>query len=407
VTLARPALELQRCEEYVCLCTGAKQAFDEMSPMKTVKMLGQRSWRLQSDSVDTYVTCLGGMVGPTAFSLKGKVVRPYAVAPWAEEKPTPAVTPQQRAMRGDFFCLPFGFDRHPYRGERHPPAGEAAHGEWRFDGLTRDSDRTTLRLSFATRIRRGLITKEVTVANGQTALYQRHTITGMRGLMDYGHHAMLRFPPEEGSGRVSTSRLLFGQVRPGPSEIPAKGGYSCLKPGVRFSSLQHVPLANGGYTDISVFPAREGFDDVVILASDPSLPLAWTAATFPGQKFVWFSLKDPKELSMSLFWMSNGGKHYAPWNGRQKHVMALEEIMGLPMGLTASIAPNLFSRAGVATKKMMNPNVPTVVRSIHGVASIPAGFDAVASLRSAPGGVELRSKSGRLARAEVDLDFLA
>jgi hypothetical protein len=347
------------------------------------------------------------MLGPTTFALDGRGVSPYAVAPWAEEDRTPIATPLLRAMRGDFFCLPFGFDPVPYRGERHPPNGEAAHGVWRFGGLRRDSDGITLRASFATRVRKGLITKEVTVVPGQTAVYQRHTVSGMRGLMNYGHHALLKFPPEEGSGRISTSRFLFGQVRPVASEFPAKGGYACLKIGARFSSLKQVPLANGGRTDISVFPAREGFDDVVLLASDPSLPMAWTAVTFAAQRFVWFSLKDPRELSTTLLWMSNGGKHYAPWNGRQRHVMALEEILGLPMGLAASIAENSFSRAGVATSKMMDPKRPTVVRSIHGVASIPAGFDVVASIRPVPGGVELRSKSGRFARTKINLGFLA
>jgi hypothetical protein len=374
--------------------------------VKTIKMLGQPSWQLKTDTVLAYVTRVGGMVGPVTYRLNGRKISPYSVGPWAEEK-MPADTPALiRAARGDFFCMPFGFDARPFRGERHPIHGECAHGEWRFEGHKREAGRLTLRLSFATRIRRGLITKEVTLVAGHTAVYQRHTISGMRGPMSYGHHAMLKFPPGEGSGRIAVSRFLFGQVWDA-FENPATGGYSSLRHGARFTSLRNVPVANGGKTDLSLYPARPGFEDGVTLATNPNLPFGWTTVTFPGERFVWFSLKNPRELAQTLFWFSNGGRHYPPWNGRHRNVMGLEEITAMATGLPSAVAPNPFSRAGTPTHKVMDPRKPTSVRSVHGVASIPAGFDIVTSVRPAPDGIELRSKSGHVARARVDLAFLA
>jgi hypothetical protein len=375
--------------------------------MKTTRVLGQQSWRLKSDKVLAYVTRLGGMIAPVTYRLNGRKVSPYSVPPWAEER-VPSGTPALvRAARGDFFCLPFGHDARPFRGERHPFHGECTNGDWRFEGLRRDGEGVTLRLSFTTRIRRGLITKEVTLKPGHTAVYQRHVISGMRGPMSYGHHAMLKFPAGEGSGRIAVGPFLFGQVWPEPFEDPAAGGYTSFKVGARFKSLRSVPRADGGTADLSTYPARPGFEDGVTLATDPRLPFGWTTVTFPSERFLWFSLKNPRELGQTLFWFSNGGRHYPPWNGRHRNVMGLEEITAMANGLPSSVAANPFSRAGSPTHKVMDPRRPTSVRSIHGVASIPPGFDVVASVRAAPGGIELRSKSGRVARARVDLAFLA
>jgi hypothetical protein len=74
--------------------------------LKTV--LGQPSWRLASPRVEAYVTQTGGMIGPVTFDRTGKKIRPLSVAPWATEaidKSNPEII---RALRGDFFCMPFG-----------------------------------------------------------------------------------------------------------------------------------------------------------------------------------------------------------------------------------------------------------------------------------------------------------
>ena len=77
----------------------------------------------------------------------------------------------------------------------------------------------------------------------------------MAGPMALGHHVMVRFPDHEGSGVVSTSRFVHGQVYPGEFE-PDEGGYQALEPGAEFESLDRVPLADGGFTDLSRYPAR-------------------------------------------------------------------------------------------------------------------------------------------------------
>jgi hypothetical protein len=196
---------------------------------------------------------------------------------------------------------------------------------------------------------------------------------------------------------------------PTPFENPAQGGYSCLKVGATFTALHRVPRADGGTADLSVYPAREGFEDLVLMASDEKRPWAWTALTVPGERYVWFALKDPRVLRSSVFWISNGGRHYAPWNGRHRHAIGLEEVTAnFAYGLADSAKPNALNKRGVPTTLALSPRKPTVVNYIMAVAEIPAGFDIVKSItpQRDGAGVVLTAKSGKKVSAAVNVPFL-
>jgi hypothetical protein len=172
---------------------------------------GQPSWAFRSDCVHAHLTKLGGHLGPVGFRLHHRLVFPFSVAPWAEEKETAREIPLLRSLRGDFFCAPFGANGTPWRGERHQTHGEAANGVWQLKAFERSGERATLHATLGTRVRAGRIDKFVTLVDGHTALYQKHVLTG-RGPMSAGHHAMLKFPDAPGCGRICTCRFILGQV---------------------------------------------------------------------------------------------------------------------------------------------------------------------------------------------------
>ncbi len=107
--------------------------------MKLQKSAGEPSWVLRSNRVEAAITRTGGHIGPVSFRLDRRVVRPFHVAPWAEEK-TGKLPDILKVLRGDF-CLVFaegpacaGFDlavafqrRTPLSAlERTPPARAGA-----------------------------------------------------------------------------------------------------------------------------------------------------------------------------------------------------------------------------------------------------------------------------------------
>ncbi|MES2697907.1 MAG: hypothetical protein V4773_30880 [Verrucomicrobiota bacterium] len=367
---------------------------------------GQPSWSFKSSHVHAHLTRLGGHLAPVSFGLGAKTVTPFSVAPWAEEKLGPEMPVLIKALRGDFFCAPFGGNGTPWRGEKHPPHGETANSIWRLQAFERAGERVTFHARLDLGIRKGTAEKALTLVDGHTAIYQRHTLTA-HGPMPVGHHAMVKFPDEPGSGIVSTSRFTQAQVFPDMFERPETFGYQALKPAATFSSLDKVPLQAGGTADLTKYPARLGFEDLVMLTADPKLTLAWTAVTFPKEKYVYFALRDPRVLRHTILWLSNAGRHYAPWSGRHRSVLGIEDTMSyFHYGLAESAKPNPLNKKGIPTAHVLDPKKPLVVNYIIGVAAIPAGFDRVKEIRPAKDGIELIAANGKRVSAAVDVGFL-
>ena len=370
------------------------------------------------------------MDGPTADAeRKARVVhkatrriQPYAIAPWAvAQEALPADTPALlRALRGDFFCAPFGANTLPFRGERHPPHGETANGLWKLEGLSQSGSRagsdcaggrSTLHASLCTSVRKGRVDKYLTLVDGHAAVYCRHLLTGMNGPMSLGHHALLKFPATPGSGILSTSRFVYAQVLPTLFEAPEQGGYQCLKAGATFRALDRVPIAypgrDGGCTDLTRFPARKGFDDLVLLTADSRLRFAWTAVTFAREGYVWFALRDPRVLRHTILWMSNGGRRYPPWSGRHSAVLGVEDVTAyFHYGLAESARRNPMNRRGFPTSLNLDARNTTAVNYIMGVAAAPRGFARVAHIEGSDDGIHLIETSGRHIRVTLDVSFL-
>jgi hypothetical protein len=373
--------------------------------MNTVNMLGQASWRMVSHEVEAYVTATGGHLGPVTFCVGDKKIQPFSINPWAEETTAADLPVMLKVLRGDFFCMPFGGNATPFAGEQHPPHGDTANCDWTLEAATPGQ----LHLSMNTRTRQGRVDKFITLRPGHAAVYQRHVISGMTGPMSFGHHAMLKFPDAPGSGVIATSRIRCGHVSPVPLENPVDRGYSCLKPGAQFRSLERVPTQSGNSTDLSRYPARRGFEDLVMLEADPGQRLAWTAVAFPAEGYVWFALKDPQVLRQTIFWLSNGGRHYPPWDGRHVNVLGIEDVTSyFHYGLAESVASNPLTAAGRITTQMLDAEHPLAVNYIMAVAPIPPEFDRVAKILPAADGqsVQLVSRSKRRVRVPLDLSFL-
>lgn len=375
-----------------------------------VSKSGQLSWRLKNNAVDLFVTRTAGMLAPATFRLPGgRAVQPFAVAPWAGEKIDAGLPPLLHALRGDFFCAPFGGNGTPWRGEKHPPHGESANANWTWMGATRGDEATSLHLQLKTDVRAGVIDKRITLRTGHSAIYCEHTLSGFSGPLALGTHPCLHVPGLEGAARVSAGGWDHGQVLPVPFEDPAVGGYSSLKPSARFENLNAVPLTNGGTADLTRYPARAGFDDLVMLMGKPGRTLGWSAVTFPKDGWVFLQLKNPEVLRHTILWHSNGGRHYAPWSSRHRNVLGLEETTSyFHFGQAESAKPNPLSAAGYPTTIKLSPKKPLRVPHIFAVAAIPRGFNIVADVQAQAdgGGILVTAANGKAAKLALDTAFL-
>lgn len=368
-------------------------------------VLGQPSWTFASDRVQASLTRTGGHLAPVTFHLGARRIQPYSVAPWAEERLDKSNPEIIRSLRGDFFCLPFGGNDDRYKKEKHPVHGETANNAWTPVSYSKKFGVTEFTLETRTRVRKGLVRKTIRLRDGETAVYQTHTISGMEGPMPAGHHAMLKFPDE--GGVISTSPIAFGMVFTAPFETPEKRGYQALKPGATFASLDRVPLIAGGFADLSRYPARRGYEDLVILPARSNVEMGWTAVWFPQQRTVWYALRNTEILASTMFWMSNGGRHYPPWSSRHVNVLGLEDLTSnFHLGLAPSTARNVLSKMGIPTALALDAETPTVIPYIMGMVETPAAFGEVKKITRSAQGIRIHPVSGKPVEAKVDTGFL-
>jgi hypothetical protein len=381
-----------------------------MTNWTTAKIHGQESFLLRSRCVELALTAAGGMLGPVTFFPQDRIpIRPYAVAPWAQESLPPGTPAMIAALRGDWFCSAFGENAELHARLQLPPHGETANRDWCGIDRGENSVGCWLRLGVEIPLQGGRCEATTALLNDHLVVYQRHYLSGLSGPINPGHHATLAFPDAEGAGRLSFSQIVYARTYIEPTERPENRGYSWLKPDTEVTNMRSVPCIDGSTTDLCRYPARRGFEDIAILCVDPNLEFAWSAVTFPEQGFVWFALRDPKQLASTLLWFSNGGRHFPPWNGRHINVMGIEDITAFfHVGLAASCRPNLLTERGIRTCVEPDARGRLSIPYIQGVARIQAGFDRVAAIESHPNGgsIALCAESGAVVETLCQIDFL-
>jgi hypothetical protein len=226
--------------------------------------------------------------------------------------------------------------------------------------------------------------------------------------MSLGHHPTLAVPAQEGAMRITTGPFYFGMTTPRACEFYHEAEYYSIASGQNFTDLGKVPTVwkDAPYTDCSVFPAREGFMDVIGIFSIAGDYPGWTAAAVPSEGYLWFSLKDPRMLPATIFWMANKGRHASPWLGRNR-CLGIEDVCSyLAEGLTPSAEHNPVNERGIHTVLSLSPDKPTVINHLQGVVKIPSTFERVEDISFDNGSITFRSPSGETVSADVDWNYV-
>jgi hypothetical protein len=356
---------------------------------------GENSFQLTTPELDLSVTARAGHMAPVVFHLPGRDVSPYALAPWQPAE-FPDMPPLISVLRGDFLCLPFGGQTNG------PPHGDPANAEW---SLVSQNERSiTLRQHASDS--GASIEKIISTRAGHHAVYAEHRISNLDGEYNYGTHPVLDLTTS--AGRVSVSPFRYASVFPGFFSDPANDETQALKPGAEFTDLTSVPLAAGGATDLTRYPARPGNDDLVMMVSAPATPdqpFAWSAAVLEG--YVWFALKKPSDFPATLLWMSNGGRSAAPWNKRHIGRLGIEEVCSYFSHGVDESRKSPLAHLGIPTVRSFHSDETVSLRMIQAVAAVSANFGKVASIR--PGGensIVITGESGEEITAPVEWGFV-
>lgn len=342
--------------------------------MRTENVAGKKSWVVKTPRINAAVTVQGAMMAPVKFRLPdGRDATPYYVSPWQDEDTSKIEPPVLQPLRGDFFCCPFGADN-KVGDEDHLPHGEAASKDWTFRSCEDQGDHTSLSLQMRYNACPGEITREMLYGRDDPHVISRTTLEGFSGRYPLGYHANLQ-GGREGEWKLYTDAIDLGITCPDYTAPMIEGEYFALAPDVRFSTLEEVPSRwkDPDKVDCSIFPSRWGFIDLFAIyrKRSPEAPLAerlaWTVAVNRLEKYLWYTIKDAAVLPTTVFWWENGGRHMAPWSGRNSCLGIEETCTYFANGRRLSLEPNVVSDAGIPTAVSLDPAAPRMIWSLQGV----------------------------------------
>lgn len=350
------------------------------------RQVDHRIEQIQARGIAIDVQPMGGAITALRVQDQGRTIVPLHRAPWKAEEVPATAPPHQRWLAGDFFCAPFG----DASADGAPLHGWTANAGWTGDGgryvLTRP-------------VMGARVEKRLVLHNDHPFVYQCHIFTGGTGSLSVANHAMVSLPH---GGRITTSPLRWCETpASAPEPDPLRGRSLLLYPAR--APLAAFPGADGGTVDLGHFPLDHAHEDFVTAIAAPDGHFGWTAvARASGDLFL--SLRRADRLPLTMFWHSNGGRHYAPWASRHTGVLGVEEGIGLALlGLSAQDQPDPLTTAGQPTA--LHLGAMADVRHIIGAISWPTA-EPVASIRPGVGVLRIAGSAGAIRDVPFDEGFL-
>lgn len=299
-----------------------------------------------------------GNLRSLGFSVDGRSLSPLHRAPWADDPDVGAdahLAPVERTLSGDFFCAPFGASDV----EPAPPHGWSANSPW----TVVEAGDGAAHLSLGRPVLGAAIEKRLRLSADAPILYQSHVIRGGQGGLPVAHHPMIRLAGR-GWLSVSPKRVAVTPTRP---LDPGRHRLACP---AETTDLTRLPTTDGGPLNLRALPIADRHEDFLTLIEVPDRRLGWTAVIREDEDDLIFVLKDPTVLPITMLWHSNGGRDHAPWLGRHRGVLGIEDGCAAGAdGHAAALGPNPIARHGVATALPLAPG--HTHRIAHAIGAIP------------------------------------
>lgn len=311
----------------------------------------------EARGIEVGLVARGGVLKQFSVTDEGAEIAPLHHAPWEPWEVPEGAPPHQAWLAGDFLAAPMG----PGPDGLH---GLTANGDWQV----MPAGPGTLRAVLEGAVQGATVVKELSVADDHPFVYQRHLFIGGHGSLPVSNHAMISVP---NGAKLSFSRKRWWETLAEPLETTA--GRSSLAYPKRAEDAAEFPGVEGP-VNLHRYPWGEAHEDFVAGVEDPASRLGWTAVVRPTEGDLVLSLKNARALPLTMLWHSNGGRDYAPWNGRHRGCLGVEEGAALPvLGLSSRETPDPLTAAGQPALLTLDPQGTAEVRHILGAIRWPSG----------------------------------
>lgn len=307
------------------------------------------------------VQSLSGMLGPVLFLLPdGRQVAPLQVAAWGndpERKNLPGVLQE---LRGDWACVPFGFDGVRELTAGWDPDGESFEGAGLAHGICSNTEWTlvehtdrqiVLECLYPDEHPVHLVRRIITPDPEAPAIDLKLEIVSRRKCrLPVGVHPTFRLPSELKSVIIEPNSYRFMHTFPGDLEP----GAAILAPGVEFERLSEAPFRKGGSIDVSALPLDIDFEELIQIAGlEGEVALHYRDEGF-RVRLLW----DEKHFPSALLWMSNRGRRAWPWSGKHLAIAIEPVASAFDLGPAISTGNNPIARTGISTAIDLDPGSP-------------------------------------------------
>jgi hypothetical protein len=356
---------------------------------------------LEAKDIKITFEALCGFITSLVVGDGGREVSMLHRAPWIDdgsEMPADAA-PHLRRLAGDFFCAPFA----DASADDAPFHGWPANGLWNHLGTERQGARVLARYALEKTVMGAAVVKELRLVDGHPFLYQRHIFTGGRGAFAASNHANLTLP---NGARLSFSPKRWFETPATAQETDLKRGRSILAYPARSDDVTRFPRADGGGADLTRYPLDTGHEDFVIGVEAEGRSFGWTAVARESEGDLYISLRNAGKLPFTMTWHSNGGRYYAPWSRRHKHVLGVEEgVVEAMLGDSNRRSPHPLAASGTPMALKLDPNGEVDVRHVIGSIAWPES-GGIVSIAREEGGLKIVGASGVARHVPCDVGFL-
>ena len=375
-----------------------------------VNKKGQPCYTIENKLIKVYITLQGGHL-TADFNCNGENIDPFFYAPWSAETKQENIDWILHILRGDPFCFPFGSGKEPYQGKKYSHHGKTANDLWDFMEIEELPGKKRLKLVIKLDNNEGSVEKAITLTDKSPLIYDQHTINNFFGKTSLGHHHIFHLPYDKNSAIVDLSKPIAGFTPPIPAYHPREGdgiesGYSWIKHNQSIEDLSRVECIDGSWVDLSHFPIPKGYAEIILFVSDPKRDFCYSAISVPKKGFCYFQLKDPRILSSTMFWISNGGQYNLPSQRKIDSVLALEEVTGyFHFGREKSVSSNPLSKKGYKTYISINDLLK--INMIYGVFPISKDFKGIKDIiKKDEQTIQVVGKKGEKIDIPCFIDFL-
>lgn len=339
-----------------------------------------------------------GHLFPVRFFFGKDIIEPMHIAPWTNETLDSSIPPMLKYLRGDFFCAPFGAS--DFLEDETRAHGASANDRWN----SIQKNNSVIKLKLSKKILGAELTKEVSIGENETVVYQKHTFIGGSGKIPVGHHAMLKIP---GKAFISFSDFVFGSTPPEIVEPNPEQGRSILKYPQQFSDITAVQRFDNKTINISTYPFENNHEDLYMVISNKENLFGWSTVCCPNEGWLWYSIKNTNDLPNTVVWLSNGGRYYPPFSSRHKNVIGIEETCSFfHLGHKTSLEKNYLNEQGFKTSVELIENTIIEIPYLFGVVKIPGSFGKVESITPVDGGIEITDNEQKKVHSKVNLNFI-